>query len=220
MEDKKISTWRLAAHLSKQERLAIAVLVIFYTVGIFGILLPIHPEFIRLTPLNLLLSTTILIGFQANWNKRAVPFILICFATGFSAEVFGVQTGLLFGSYHYGEVLGPKIWNTPLLIGINWILVTFSAAAFLKWGIPNQNPTLTAVLSAVAMVGLDMLIEPDAIQYQMWSWEGGKVPFRNYIGWFVVALPLQMLYHHWLKPGQNLVGAVLFVLQLLFFVAI
>ncbi|MFM8450228.1 MAG: carotenoid biosynthesis protein [Haliscomenobacter sp.] len=204
-----------------KQPLAIAVLTIFYLVGIAGILIPIHPAFIRLTPFNLLLSAGILMAFQPAPNTRTKQLVIICFITGFLAEVIGVKTGLLFGNYTYGEVLGFKIWDTPLLIGINWILVTFSAASFIQWLLPRGTAvSLRVVLAALAMVGLDLLIEPDAIQYQMWTWNEGVIPLRNYLGWFVVALPLQVLYHYWATTSLNLVAAALFILQILFFIAI
>ena len=41
------------------------------------------------------------------------------------AETIGVNFGILFGDYEYGENLGFKIFGVPFLIGINWIVLTF-----------------------------------------------------------------------------------------------
>jgi putative membrane protein len=70
------------------------------------------------------------------------------------------------------------------------------------------------------MVALDVLIEPDAMQYRMWSWENGQVPVKNYFGWFIVSLPLQMLFALWVRSSKNIVAAALFILQILFFLLI
>lgn len=206
--------------LQAPEGKAIAVLALLYAVGVAGVLLPIHPDFMRLTPLNLLVSTAILLWFQSGQGRRLYFFIAICYVSGFLAEVYGVQTGRLFGHYAYGEVLGPKLWDTPLMIGINWILVSLSAAAFVYWLSPNAPAGVQALIAAMAMVALDVLIEPDAMQYQMWSWEDDQVPVKNYFGWFIVSLPLQMLFAFWVRSSKNIVAAALFILQILFFLLI
>jgi putative membrane protein len=208
------------AALRTPEGKAIAVLLLLHAVGVVGVLLPIHPEFMRLTPFNLLVSTGILLWFQPGRGYRLYLFIAVCYLIGFLAEVYGVQTGRLFGHYAYGEVLGPKLWDTPLMIGINWVLVSLSAAAFVYLLVPRAPAGLQALLSALAMIALDMLIEPDAMQYHMWSWENNQVPVKNYFGWFAVSLPLQMLFSLWVGSGKNIVAAALFMLQVLFFLLI
>jgi len=202
-------------------RLGIGLLLIFYGIGIVGILLPIHPEFVRLTPANLLVSLVLALAFHRPWTRSFFGFLLLCYGVGFGAEWMGVQTGLLFGSYSYGSVLGPKLGGTPLLIGINWILVTYSSAMLVQAGAGNRlNGWLKATLSALLMVGLDILIEPVAIQQGFWSWEGDAVPLQNYFGWLAIALPLQLAYHKMVKARTNYVAASLFILQLIFFLVI
>jgi putative membrane protein len=98
--------------------------------------------------------------------------------------------------------------------------VSLSAAAFVHLLVPRAPTVLRALLSALAMIALDMLIEPDAMQYHMWSWENNQVPVKNYFGWFAVSLPLQMLFSLWVRSGKNIVAAALFMLQVLFFLLI
>ncbi|MBK8042336.1 MAG: carotenoid biosynthesis protein [Haliscomenobacter sp.] len=210
----------LPAPLQQPEGMAIAILSILYAVGVAGVLLPIHPDFIFLTPLNLLVSLAVMLGFHQGWSSRFVGYLGICFAVGFGAEVYGVQTGRLFGAYTYGEVLGFKVLETPLLIGVNWVLVTYSAAAAV-WAVFPKLPRLAgSALAAGAMVLLDVLSEPDAIQYGFWTWENGDAPMQNYLGWFSVALPLQVLLGAWIGPVKNNVAVALFILQGLFFALI
>lgn len=199
------------------ERLAILVLAVLYAVGIFGILLPIHEDFILLTPLNLLVSLALMLWAHARWNRRALAFLFIAYFAGFGAELFGVQTGILFGEYVYGRVLGPKVWGTPLMIGINWVLLGYSAGVIANTFFSRGHWMLRGLAAALLMVGLDVLIEPVAIHYGFWSWEGGSVPLRNYLGWFLVAFPLQCLFAFWLGEVRNKVAIALFILQILFF---
>ncbi len=202
------------------ETLAITILSILYAVGVIGVLLPIHPDFIMLTPLNLLVSVSVMLGFHRGWTRRFAAFLVICFTVGFIAELYGVQTGRLFGAYTYGDALGFKVYDTPLLIGVNWVLVTYSAAALVEAVLPQLNRLAGSIVAAGLMVMLDVLIEPDAIQYGFWAWEDGNVPMQNYTGWFIVALPLQLLLGAWVGPLKNKVAVALFILQGLFFALI
>jgi len=206
--------WQSAATRS------IAVLTILYIVGLFGILLPLHTDFILLTPLNLLVSMGLVLWHHGDWAKRTVYYLLIAYVAGFGAELLGVQTGLLFGDYAYGPVLGPKVWGTPLMIGVNWMMLGYCAGVLSNALLPGRTFGLRGLLAALLMVGLDVIIEPVAMAYEFWDWEGGAVPFSNYLGWFLVALPLELLFAYWHKGLRNKVGVALFLLQALFFLTL
>lgn len=220
----RLRTFKEALHPVPEQRAhepAVLVLSILYLVGIAGILLPIHPDFILLTPANLLVSTAILLWYHAPaWNLRTWAFIALTYFVGFFAEVFGVQTGLLFGHYTYGKVLGWKLWGTPLMIGVNWILLTYCSGIMMQMLFPKLHRLVRAFLGALAMVLLDMLIEPMAVKYDMWSWQGAAIPIQNYFGWFVIAFPLQWILTYWLAGTRNKVAIPLFIWQVLFFLAL
>jgi putative membrane protein len=40
--------------------------------------------------------------------------------------MLGVHTGILFGNYKYGNALGLKLNDVPILIGINWFIVVYA----------------------------------------------------------------------------------------------
>lgn len=204
------------AHITN-ETLAIGVLVILYVVGIVGITTQVHPDFILLTPLNLLISSGIVLVFHPNWNVNIILYLILAYLVGFSAELFGVQTGLLFGNYTYGRVLGPKIWETPLMIGVNWMLLSYSIGVTTNQVFPKSPWLIRGLAAALLMVGLDILIEPVAIKYDFWSWANGTPPLQNYIGWFFVSLPLLCIFTKTQGKVRNKVAVVLFSLQILFF---
>lgn len=199
------------------EGLAIAVLSILYIVGITGIVMEIHPNFILLTPINLLLSVGIVLAFHTNQYPNIQIFLIITYLYGFSAELYGVQTGLLFGEYTYGRVLGPKIGGTPLVIGVNWVLLSYSIGVTMNHLFPKGHWLPKGFLAAILMVSLDILIEPVAIQQGFWSWKEGKPPLQNYLGWFLVSLPLLCIFTKTQGAVRNKVAVALFILQILFF---
>jgi len=199
------------------QKIAVAILIIVYGVGITGILVPLHPDFIRLTPVNLLFSLGLVLYFHRPRNSFFFGFLLICFLVGFLFEVIGVQTGWIFGSYSYGTILGPKFMGTPWMIGINWIMVTYCAGMSIGLLVPAWPNGVKAALSALLMVLLDLLMEPVAIRQGFWHWGGQEVPLQNYVAWFLIGLSLQMLFHFRLQYLPNFVSVALLILQFLFF---
>jgi putative membrane protein len=200
------------------ESLAVAFLCLIYFVGLIGFIFNIHPHFVYLTPVNLLISLSIALSFH---KKVSFPFILWCLLTivvGFTVEAIGVNTGKIFGVYQYGEVLGAKIWNTPLSIGVNWLLTTYCSAIVVHYAYPTRtNWFLKSIIAVVIMVSLDVLIEPIAIKTGMWSWADNDIPIQNYIGWFLTGLPLQILFFKFIRTEKNKVAFALLILQFLFF---
>ena len=204
----------------KPQRTSILILLLLYTVGFLGIVLPIHRDFVLLTPVNLLVSLGLVLWNHERWEARTGWFIVLAYVLGFGAEVFGVQTGLLFGDYAYGRVLGPKLWGTPLMIGMNWVMLGYASGVTANRLLPGRHWLVRGTLAAVMMVALDVLIEPVAMRYGFWTWEGGVVPLRNYIGWFVVALPIECLFAAIQGNSRNKVAVALFILQFFFFLAL
>lgn len=200
--------------------LALIVLSILYTVGLVGILWPFGPSFIRLTPVNLLFSLFIVLLFHPRWTKATIWVLLISYSVGFGAEWFGVQTGLLFGDYAYGPVLGPAYAGTPFMIGINWMMLVYCTGVTVNQLFWKMSWIIRGVIAAFLMVGLDLLIEPVAMELDFWQWANGIIPVQNYVGWLIVALPLTLLFARFQGQIRNPVGIGLLIWQLLFFLVL
>ena len=113
-----------------QNKYLIAILIIFHMVGLVGIMLPNFKDLIlSLSFLNLLLAFVIILLGEDESKPILMKFLLIAFVIGLSVELIGIHTGLLFGDYKYGFNLGPKLWDVPLVIGINWGVLTVTAAS-------------------------------------------------------------------------------------------
>ena len=197
--------------------IAIIILVVLYFVGIVGIISNFYPDFILLTPVNLLISVSIVFYFHPNQNSDIRFFLAISYLIGFCAELYGVQTGQLFGEYVYGRVLGPKIWGTPYMIGVNWMLLSYAVGVTANHLFPKWHWLLKAIMATLLLVSLDVLIEPVAIRYGFWSWKNGTPPLQNYLGWFLVSLPLLCIFTKTQGEVRNKVAVALFILQILFF---
>ena len=192
----------------------IAVLVVFYTVGIVGMWLnPVY--FVQLSPMNLSLSVLILLLFSPLQNPDFRRFALLVAVVGFAVEIVGVKTGKVFGNYYYGSSLGLKMGMVPLIIGINWLILTLcslSVTSSLK--ISNGAK---ALLGALLMVGLDVLIEPLSAQLDYWYWLNDEVPLRNFIAWTIVSLFFHSTAWQLNFEKFNSVALTLLILQYIFF---
>lgn len=190
------------------------VIVLTYLVGIIGLSWPVSRAlFLALTPVHLLLTLVLLLAAQRpgrTWMLWSAVAML-----GYGVEVVGVRTGLIFGTYAYGPVLGPHLLDTPPLIGANWLLLVASASAIVpSWG-PRGLARSLAV--ALVLVGLDALMEPVAVAMSMWHWAQADIPLQNYLGWFGLAFILAELYRRALPEVQNPLAGLLLGCQLLFF---
>jgi putative membrane protein len=197
--------------------IAIFLIVSSYIAGVIGIGLPIHPDFVRLTPFNLLLSAAIVLSFHEARTQRFWYFLGISFLVGFWIEVLGVNTGAIFGVYQYDYVFGYKVLGTPLLIGLNWLLTAYCCGTAAFWILPKEKPIWVAILAAAFMTSLDILVEPVAMRYGFWSWEGDVVPLQNYVAWFATGFVLQYLFIRWRIPERNGLALLLLLCQILFF---
>lgn len=200
--------------------IARAILVIFFIVGITGIILSETRDlFILLTPLALILSFIVMASFHKPlYLKRELLVFTTIFSVSFLFEAVGVNTGKIFGSYSYGESLGTKIFGTPLLIGLNWVMLTYCTAVIAdKIKIPVILKITTASL---LMVLYDGIMEQVAPVMKMWSFSAGVIPMANYIAWFVISF----LFHSFLRFTDikiiNSIAGFIFALQLLFFISL
>jgi bisanhydrobacterioruberin hydratase len=201
---------------------SIFVLSLVYLSGAIGMRTPWRDWFVSLTPLSLLLSLALLLWHHPKFDARSTGWICFAFMAGFLAEVAGVNTGLIFGQYTYGTVLGPKIWHTPLMIGVNWVLVTYCVNAMLAQVLPANTKWPVAALAGGAFcTALDALIEPVAIRLGFWTWADGLPPLHNYIGWLVVATIISAAYQTQMgRALRNPFAPVLLAWQVVFFVAL
>jgi len=219
-------------NISKYQ-IATAVAIFFHSIGLFGILYFQTVFFIQLTPLNLLLSFSLLVWTQTNKNTAFFLLIAAAVLIGFFAEVVGINTGLLFGDYNYGKVLGLQLLNVPLIIGINWFIIIYccgiSSHTLLikvinKVARDTKDPPILLKAMSVIVDGaslavlFDWLMEPVAVKLGFWTWHGdGTIPLYNYICWFIVSMLLLTIFQFCKFEKNNKFAVNLLLIQALFF---
>lgn len=176
-------------------------------------------DYAAFTPLNLLFTALVLYFSQQRRQESAYwLYFGLVYLIGFGIEWIGVHTGLPFGSYHYGPHLAPLLDGIPLVIGINWVLLT-SATSFLaaRW-LSDQRAQV--IVGALLMVVLDLFIEPVAPVLDYWYWGAGAAPWMNYLAWFAVALVTQLLRVKLLPSDHNPTAARYYYIVLIFFIVL
>lgn len=195
-------------------------IIIFHVVGFVGFSLPhLHDFFISFVPYHLLLMVSILLINQKEFNKQFWLGLIFVYTSGYLVEVVGVSTGSIFGTYAYGNTLGFKLAQVPLLIGINWVILVFSVGAVLKKYLKHQR-NLKSIIGAVVLVFIDFLIEPVAVKFDYWSWLDSAIPLQNYVAWFFVCFVLLRVYYELEFRKSNPVAFTLLVSQVLFFIGL
>lgn len=195
-------------------RHGIGLVLILHIVGLLALASPLAPWVISLTPVNLLVTAAAMAVF-AKLDRRTVLFAFVVGALGYFVEVLGVWTGRVFGEYQYGDVLGFKLLNVPLLIGLNWSMLVFAV------GVPLSRTALPVwakvLIGSIAMVALDLLIEPVAIHLGFWNWEQPTVPLQNYVAWGLVSALFFTLFFLLPLRRENPVARYVLAAQVLFF---
>jgi bisanhydrobacterioruberin hydratase len=203
-----------------RSRNLVPIMILYYAVGAAGLIIPVtRGLFLVLTPVSLLMSFILLYLFHERFSARFWLTSAVIFLAGFLVEMAGVKTGWIFGGYTYGDTLGPGLFQTPLMIGINWLMLVYCSNYIA--GKFVEPIYFRAIVAAALMVVYDFALEPVAMRLDMWNWEGGIVPLQNYIAWFFVALLLNYLAGYMqLTGGKNKLALPLFFIQLVFFIVL
>jgi bisanhydrobacterioruberin hydratase len=195
--------------------LAVGIVWLFHISALIGVSLGHLDWFISKTPLNLMVCLLLfLLVYPLDTVKKIMAFAVF-FGGGMFAEWLGVNYGILFGAYEYGENFGPKWDGVPLLIGAYWALLTFITAALMDY--TALNSWTKAFLAAVLMVVLDYFMEHSAPHFDFWTFEGGYAPLENYVTWFLLALLFQAILRWMDLRGNKTISLHLYLAQLLFF---
>ena len=203
-------------NLDFNKKVSIIIIWLFHLSGLLGLLYIDKNLFASLTPLNLFISTTLLFVNQTNATRMKFFIVFAIFFVGMIAEILGVQYGLIFGNYEYGNNLGLKLLGVPILIGFNWVVLTVICGS-ISSKIFKKSKVLSIILGITLMLLIDITLEPIAPVLDYWEFSGSKAPLQNYIGWGITSLITQTFYQYFYKTKEFIFSINLFIAQFLFF---
>jgi len=201
--------------LTKLNKIVGLISLFFLTIGLIGFFSPMEPLFRQLSIYNLLLTFILVTISFTNNLSVFIKLFLIVFGIGFIAELIGVHTGLLFGNYSYSQNLGLSFQKVPLIIGVNWAILSLGA-----WNLCrtiSKKIIINILIASLLMVVFDIALEPAAINLHYWSWKSGEIPLFNYISWFLISIPAIYTWSLF-KIESTGISKTIFISQFLFFI--
>jgi len=182
--------------------------------GFFGILSDQKEFFLSSTP-YVLTITVFLLVVNNSIEKKFLMRLLFIFLLGLSVEIIGVNYSFFFGEYKYGDNLGIKIFNVPIVIGFNWVLLIILTGNFADRIFP-KSILRKVVFGSAMMILLDLLIEISAPKLDYWEFTINPVPFSNYFWWFIFSILFHLIYQS-NNNKEFLVSTNILVIHFLFF---
>jgi bisanhydrobacterioruberin hydratase len=219
-------------HRISKTKIATGTAILFHVIGLVGIIGFENDLIIRSTPFNLLLSFALLLWTHKDRNKAFWIFIALVAALGFAAEIIGVHTAHIFGSYQYGPVLGIQWKGVPLVIAVNWVIIIYCCGISIHTlliriarlapssiGTPRIMKALSVLADGATIATIfDWIMEPVAVKLGFWKWTlDGSIPYYNYFSWFVVSMLLLGIFHLCRFKKRNKFAVNLLLIQLMFF---
>jgi putative membrane protein len=144
-------------------------------------------------------------GYIALGRRNIIAFSLISVVISFTSEVIGVATGLVFGAYHYTDLLGPKLLGVPPMIQIGYLATGYASVMMGRIILSLLRPVTGRAILAAPLAGAFIMVSWDVAMdpYQStvtgdWIWRDGGgyfgVPLHNYAGWFGTVFMYMLVY--------------------------
>ena len=131
--------------------------------------------------------------------RGVLTFTVFCLGTATAYESVSLRTGFPFGRYFFTDVMGPKIFDLPLLLVLAYLGMGYLSwiVAFVILGYRNKELRgvriiALPVLASFVMLAWDLSMEADwSTIDRAWIWKDGGaffgVPVTNFFGWFLTA---------------------------------
>ena len=202
--------------ISSTSKVSVFVIWLFHVCGMIGISYGNKDLFLSFTPVNLIISFFLLFVNQIQITQRELLSVFTIFLIGMICEILGVNYGYIFGDYVYLDNLGTKVFGVPILIGINWIILTFITGSISSY-IFKKNLKFSILTGAIFMILLDLIIEPVAPLLGFWIFDLPSVPLQNYVGWFLIGLATQFIYQKFVVNKEIPFSTNLLLANIVFF---
>lgn len=171
-------------------------------------------------------------AYALGW-RHAAAFFAITAVVSWAFEQVGVETGAIYGRYHYTDVLGIKLGHVPILIPLAWFMMIYpsyvitnlivEARSITSW--PRIGPLIAAAaLGAFVMTAWDLVIDPilSGPDVRAWVWEEGGpyfgIPIQNFVGWIATVFSVFVVYRvverAWARRPEGSVSAAIAFLPL------
>jgi len=181
---------------------------IIFTILEDSISLPEIPGGVGIKTIFMLIFSLFHAWYMIGWKKTLVFFVVTA-GVSWGYEQVGVETGLIYGDYHYTDYLGYKMGHVPIIIPLAWFMMIYPSyiianMIFSKKPLLNENKIsqiiVLSLLSAIVMTAWDFVIDPylSGPTVNAWVWERGGayfgIPIHNFFGWILTTFSIYLIY--------------------------
>jgi len=149
--------------------------------------------------------------------RTAVALTVVGVGGGLLVEAVALASGVPFGSYAYGDALGPTLFGVPLVIPLAWAWMAWPswlvAAHLLRGRSTRLVPSARVAVAGVALAAWDLFLDPQMVAQRYWTWlypdpalpGVPAVPLTNYLGWLVTAVAMMAVFSIAAGPRASIV---------------
>jgi putative membrane protein len=128
-------------------------------------------------------------------RKGIAVFAVLCLGVGGAMESLSLRSGFPFGHYFFTDVMGPKVFQLPVLLVLAYLGIGYVAwvvsLLILGYGgkdLAGVGVVAAPVVASFAMVAWDLSMEAAwSTVDRAWIWRDGGaffgVPLSNFLGW-------------------------------------
>jgi uncharacterized membrane protein len=154
-------------------------------------------------------------GARSYGRLGILMFVAITLIVGNLFENLGVRTGFPYGHYYFTDVMGPKLLNVPVLLGLAYVGMAYLAWTLARVILGSIQASLVGlrvvalpVIATFIMVAWDLSQDPVwATILRCWIWlQGGAyfgVPVTNFLGWFLTVYIIYQLFTLYLRRRSS-----------------
>jgi putative membrane protein len=164
--------------------------ILFFLGGFFVAILGIDPSLAFVSALFVLVLAFPSFWVCYRWLGRVKGLVVlgILCIHAIIMESLAVLTGVLYGSFSYGSIVGWKIFGiTPWTVPFAYVPLVLGTVPFASQ-LVNKYWQLI-LTSTLLLVVIDMVLDPGAILLGMWYYDAGGiyygVPWSNFFGWLI-----------------------------------
>ncbi|ELY47398.1 bisanhydrobacterioruberin hydratase [Natronorubrum sulfidifaciens] len=155
------------------------------------------PEPLAYNPLLILFGTMVMrsplvVGLLPKIGWWALGLLGLLTAYTYAIEIVGVRTDWPYGAFEYTIQLGPMLFgDVPLALPLFFIPLVLNAylLTLLVLGEWSENPLIRVLSAIVAVVAIDLVLDPAAVAIGFWEFIPAGVyygvPVSNYVGWVI-----------------------------------
>jgi uncharacterized membrane protein len=194
-------------------------ILIFFLITIVGAFFyeGIMKDIIPIVSILSLFIAVCLHGYERYGLKNIFIFFMITWVVSHFFEALSIQVGFPFGHYQYVNLVGPRLFEVPLIIMLayfgtgyaSWILSNVLLDQYSKT-LSSYKIVIVPLIGTFIMVMWDVCMDPISSTIgSLWVWRDGGVyfgvPIQNYFGWFLVVYIIFQLFALYISKFDRLV---------------